>query len=146
MLIDSKQKMLDVDALLMIAAKETNSPYPPATSYAAIVKEMNIKGTSSYRNGNTIFILHHAKGRIGTFRALNADTAKNYLENSKDFIKAAYDLGFDILYTKFSDARLLNLFKMISKNPPRQEMGYKVNKLKDGYGVTVKLGPKREGK
>lgn len=145
MLTDSNKKMLDIDALLMIAAKETKTPYPPATLYAAIVKEMNIKGTSSYRQGNTLFILHHAKGRIGTFRALNADTAKNYLENSKKFIKDVYELGFDIIYSKFSDERLLNLFKMISRNPPRKEMGYKIDKLKDGYALTVKLGPKRGG-
>lgn len=146
MLVDSKKQMLDEDSILMISAEETKSPYPPATLYASIVKEMNLEGTSTFRYGNTLFIVHHAKDRIGIFRALNADVARNYLENSFNFIKDAYDLGFDILYSKFSDERILGIFKMISKNPPREGMGYRAEKLKDGFGVTVKVGPSRGAK
>lgn len=143
MLVDSKKKQLGEQAILMIAAEETKSKYSAAQVYAALIKEMNMRGTTTYRAGNTIFMMHHAKGRIGTFRALNADTARNYLENSYEFIQAAYQMGFDILMTEFEDPTIINIFKAISRNPPQEQMGYKAEKTNAGYRVTVKLGPTR---
>ena len=143
MLTDSKKKKLSSDAVLMIAAQQTKSKYSAEQVYAALVKEMNMEGTSTYREGNTVFLMHHAKGRIGTFRALNADTARNYLDNSYTFIKDAYDMGFDILVSDFQDPTIMNLFKGISRNPPREGMGYRAERAKDGFRVTVKLGPTR---
>jgi len=145
MLVDSKEKQLGEQALLMVAAQETKSKYSAAQVYAAIVGEMNLRGTTTYRAGNTIFVIHHAEGRVGIFRALNADTARNYLENSYEFIQAAYEMGFDTLVTTFEDPTILNIFKAISRNPPREQMGYRAEKTPDGYRVTVKIGPKREG-
>lgn len=130
----------------MIAAQETKSPYPASTVYAAMLKEMNMEGTSILRDGNTVFIIHHAEGRTGVFRALNADTARNYLENSYAFIQAAYKMGFDILVSDFEDPTIMNIFKAISRNPPREEMGYRAERTETGFRVTVKLGPKRADK
>ena len=127
----------------MIAAQETKSPHPASTIYAALVKEMNMEGTSIVRDGNTLFIIHNAEGRVGVFRALNADTARNYLENSYAFIQAAYKMGFDTLVSEFEDPTIFNIFKAISRNPPQEGMGYKAERTKTGFRVTVKLGPKR---
>jgi hypothetical protein len=146
MLVDSKNKQLSSESILMIAAQQTKSPYSPEQVYAALVKEMNLKGTSTYREGNTVFLMHHAKGRIGTFRALNADTARNYLENSRTFIQDAYKMGFDILVSDFQDPTIMNIFKGISRNPPQEGMGYRAQKTKTGFRVTVKLGPARPDK
>ena len=146
MLVNSKEKQLGEQAILMIAAQETKSKYSAAQVYVALIKEMNLRGTSTYKAGNTLFIMHHAKGRVGTFRALNADTARNYLENSYEFIQAAYKMGFDTLMTTFEDPTIINIFKAISRNPPQEGMGYKAEKLEGGYRVTVKLGPKRGDK
>lgn len=146
MLVDSKKKMLKEEAVLMVAAESTKSKYPAATVLAALVEEMNTYGTTCYRAGNTIFVMHHAKDRIGFFRALNADTARNYLENSYEWVQAAYKMGFDTMVTDFEDPTILNVFKAISRRPPQEGMGYKAEKTKDGYRVTLKLGPKREGK
>jgi hypothetical protein len=146
MLVDSKKKELSSEAILMIAAQQTKSPYSPEQVYAALVKEMNLEGTSTYREGNTVFLMHHAKGRIGTFRALNADTARNYLDNSYQFIQDAYKMGFDILVSDFKDPTIMNIFKGISRNPPQEGMGYRAERTKDGFRVTVKLGPARPDK
>ena len=127
----------------MIAAQQTKSKYSAEQVYASLVKEMNMEGTSTYRQGNTVFLMHHAKGRIGTFRALNADTARNYLDNSYQFIQDAYKMGFDILVSDFKDPTIMNIFKGISRNPPQEGMGYRAEKTKDGFRVTVKLGPAR---
>jgi hypothetical protein len=143
MLTDSKKKELSVEAILMIAAQQTKSRYSAQQVYASLVKEMNMEGTSVYREGNTLFIMHHAKGRIGVFRALNADTARNYLDNSYTFIQDAYKMGFDILVSDFEDPTIMNIFKGISRNPPQEGMGYRAEKTKRGFRVTVKLGPAR---
>ena len=127
----------------MIAAQETKSPHPASTIYAALVQEMNMEGTSIVRDGNTLFIIHNAEGRVGVFRALNADTARNYLENSYAFIQGAYKMGFDTLVSEFEDPTIMNIFKAISRNPPQEGMGYKAERTKTGFRVTVKLGPKR---
>jgi hypothetical protein len=142
MLVDSKKKELSVEAILMIAAQETKSPHPASSIYAAMVKEMNVLGTSVFREGNTLFIIHVGDGRTGVFRALNADTARNYLENSYSFIQGAYKLGFDVLVSEFEDPTIFNIFKAISRNPPQEGMGYRAERTKTGFRVTVKLGPK----
>ena len=146
MLTDSKKKELSSEAVLMIAAQQTKSKYSAEQVYAALVKEMNMEGTSTYREGNTVFLMHHAKGRIGTFRALNADTARNYLDNSYQFIQDAYKMGFDILVSDFEDPTIMNIFKGISRNPPQEGMGYRAEKTERGFRVTVKLGPARPDK
>jgi len=143
MLVDSKKKELSVEAILMIAAQETKSPHPASTVFAAMVKEMNMPGTSLVRDGNTIFVIHVGEGRVGFFRALNADTARNYLESSYAFIQGAYKMGFDTLVSEFEDPTIMNIFKAISRNPPQEGMGYKAERTKRGFRVTVKLGPKR---
>ena len=68
MLVDSKKKQLGEQAILLIAAEETKSKYSAAQVYAAIVKEMNLRGTTVYRAGNTLFIMHQqiAFGNTGT--------------------------------------------------------------------------------
>jgi hypothetical protein len=143
MLVDSKKKELGVEAILMIAAQETKSPHPASTVFAAMVKEMNMPGTSVIRDGNTLFVVHVGDGRVGFFRALNADTARNYLESSYAFIQGAYKMGFDTLVSEFEDPTIMNIFKAISRNPPQEGMGYKAERTKRGFRVTVKLGPKR---
>jgi len=143
MLVDSKKKELGTEAILMIAAQETKSPHPASTVYAALIKEMNMPGTSIVRDGNTLFIIHKAQGRVGFFRALNADTARNYLESSYAFIQGAYKMGFDTLVSEFEDPTIMNIFKAISRNPPQEGMGYKAERTSNGFRVTVKLGPKR---
>jgi hypothetical protein len=143
MLVDSKKQKLGEQAILMIAAQETKSPHPASTVYAALVKEMNMFGVSTVRDGNTLFIIHSVEGRVGYFRALNADTPRNYLENSYAFIQGAYKMGFDTLVSDFEDPTILNIFKAISRNPPQEDMGYRAEKTDKGFRVTVKLGPKR---
>ena len=154
MLVDSKQKTLNPQGIISNAAKEIKSKYPPATVLASIVEETKMPGTILMRQGNTLFVVHKAKNRYAAFRALNADTAQNYLNNSVLFAKAMYMAGFDVMVTEFEDPTLLNIFKYVEKNRNKINpdvngkpvMGFATQKTKDGgYRVTVVLGPKREG-
>lgn len=143
-LVDSQQQELSVEEILDIANWSSPEPYETPRFIAMINAELQMPNTLFIRQGNTLFIIHKAAPGAGFFRALNADTARNYLQNSMEFIKACYKMGFDTMATQFTDPSLLNIFRFISQNPPIEGMGYQVQRTEDGgFYVTVKTGPKR---
>jgi hypothetical protein len=109
------------------------------------------------RQGNTLYIVHKGENRTALYRALNADTADNFLENGVMYAKAMYMAGFDVMVTQFEDPILLKIFPFMKKNRARinkdmdgkPTMGYAVQNVeKNGvkeYRVTTVLGPRREG-
>lgn len=165
--VDSRQKMLSVDEILTMAAKNTGIKAPISEIIKKFTTELSIPKTWKFRHGNTIFIIHPSDERPhwGVFRALNADTARNYLESSRLFTKKAYDDGYDFLVTQFEDETILNIFKAIARNPMNPDMGYVVHRLKpqknpskitlpsesvipklnSGYQVTLQCGTPRKG-
>jgi len=148
MLVDSKTKKLTVPEIVAIATKQTQSEYPAPAVMASIIAELREPQTYSILEGNTLFIIHKGKGRNGMFRALNADTPQNYLNNSLVFSSAAYKLGFDNLITQFRDKSLLNIFRFVEKNSGEvnPNMGFNVRKTENGdFVVSIKLGPERAG-
>lgn len=143
-LVDSKQQMLPVNQIVTIAVDNMNSEFPPDAVIQGITAEYQQKGALPMRYGNTLFLCHKGKDKTGFFRALNADTARNYVENGNKWVKEAYDIGFDFMVTRFEDPTILNVFKAISRRPPRPNMGYQASKLKDGQiQVVLQLGPSR---
>ena len=143
MIVDSKQQMLQVDALLQAAAENTQSEYPVEMVFAAFTKEAQMPNSKFLRYGNTIFIIHGDLQRpgIGSFRALNADTAQNFLQSSYQFVIDAYKAGYYMIITKFRDQNLINIFKIIQRNPPNPGMGFDVKTGADGqYVVRLMLG------
>lgn len=148
MVVDSNEQMLEVGQILEIAAEQSGSKYPPEIVLAAFVKEVEMPGNKFLRYGNTIFVIdgNEKKPGTGMFRALNADTAENFLNASYQFVEDAYNAGFYLLVTQFYDQSLLNIFRIISQDPPREGMGYKVQMMQDGgYQVSLQLGPQQEG-
>ena len=144
--VDSKQQKLDANQIVVIAAQNTKSPYPSTTVLGMLLKEAQAPGVSLLRYGNTLYIIHPNpnKKSTGSFRALNADTAENFLQSGYEFVKDAYEKGFDVLQTTFQDESILNIFRTISKKPPQEGMGYSVRRTKsDGFHVMLKLGPAR---
>ena len=143
MFVDSKTQMLDQMQLLKIAFENSRTPYTTEEAIAAVVAESRMPNCVMMRQGNTIFIIHYVpkQKNEGMFRALNADTPANYLQNSLEFIKAAGLAGFTTLVSQFQDPALLQIFKYISRKPPFPKMGYAVQEMKGGgYQVTVNLG------
>lgn len=144
--VDSKQRMLPSSELLEIAAANQEADVPPRAVLAGIKAELKQPGTLPLRYGNTIFIVHKGKERTGFFRALNADVPRNYLDNSFRFAKEIYDLGFDFLVTQYTDPAINNIFKAISRKPPREGMGFQSQKMEGGlYQSIFKAGPERKG-
>lgn len=144
--IDSKQQELTDSQIITQAAMETKSPYSSAVVLGMFDKEMRMPNAVAVRYGNTIFVVHQGKTnkRRGTFRALNADTAQNYLNAGRQFVIEAYKAGYDVLVTEFFDESILNIFRTISKNPPNPDMGYRAMKKQNGeFRVVLQLGTPR---
>lgn len=144
MVVDSKEQMLPPDQIILIGSEQTKSEIPDEMVIAMFYKEAQMPGNRMLRYGNTIFVIDENEKKPGTgmFRALNADTAPNFLESSFQFIDKAYEMGFWFLVTQFRDQSLINIFRTIAKNPPREQMGYKVQMTGDGgYQVSLQLGP-----
>jgi hypothetical protein len=136
-MVDSQQQELGTDMIVKIAAENTRSPYPFKKVYMLFVAELGMPEAKLYKFGNTIFVVHPSqeKPSFGIFRALNADVAQNYLNNSKQFIDQAIADGFTGLQTTFSDPSILNIFQMIAREEQQAQnpnMGYKTYKDKEG--------------
>lgn len=145
-MVDSQKRELSVEDIVAIAAMNTDSAITGGNAMQAINVELNMPDTLFLRQGNTLFIIHKAAPGVGWFRGINADTATNFMNNSMEFIKACYKMGFDTMATKFTDPTLLSIFRYIAKNPPNDQMGYNVRRTSRGeYFVTVKTGPARKG-
>ena len=144
-MVDSQQQELDVDDIIGIAGMNTGADVDFQTLKAAITAELNMPNTLFLRQGNTLFIIHKADVGVGWFRALNADTAPNFLQNSMEFIKACNKMGFDTMATNFSDPTILGVFRYISQNPPFEGMGYQAQQTDDGeFYVTINTGKRGE--
>jgi hypothetical protein len=144
-MVDSREKELSVEDIIGIAGMNTDAGVQVGQLIQMINAELQMPDTLFLRQGNTLFIIHKAEPRVGFFRALNADTANNFLQNGTEFIKACYKMGFDTMATQFDDPTLLSIFRYISQNPPNPDMGYQVEKTEDGgFYVTVQCGPRRE--
>jgi hypothetical protein len=142
-LVSSQERELTPEQIIQIAIANTNDIYPPLEAFERIKAELQVPNTLFIRQGNTLFIVHKAKPGIGLFRALNADDPRQFIMNSYEFIIAASRMGFDTMVTEFEDPGLLPLFRIISRNPPNDNMGYKSEQLKDGsFRVTIATGYK----
>jgi hypothetical protein len=147
-MIDSRHQELSNEEIVQIAAQNTGSQYSPEQVLAALLAETRAPETLTLRQGNTLFVIHRSKKdpSVAVFRALNADTAPNYLENSFIFTETMKSMGFRAMVSTFYDPTILNIFKYISRNPPFPGMGYKVQRTKDnGFYVTVNLGSQPGG-
>jgi len=146
--VDSKKKKLSEEEIVKIAAKETGGKYTADQIKASLSVEAFKMKALMMREGNTIFVVHQAPtdGTIGQFRAINADTIPNYLQNSLTFTKAIGLAGFKTLVTQFADKSLLNIFHYVKRHAPFPNMGFSIQKAPNGeYVVTVNLGTVRKG-
>ena len=143
-MVDSTQQELTPEDIICIASINTDSTVDAGTAVQRIAAELQMPDTLFIRQGNTLFIIHKSAPRIGWFRALNADTANNFLDNSVMFTRACYDMGFDTIAMNFTDPTIFGILRYIANNPPNPQMGYQVQRTNGGsFYATIKLGPKR---
>jgi hypothetical protein len=144
--IDSKMQMLNEDEIIGISAQETNSPYSPEQIKAAILAETSELGALIIREGNTFFIINPTnRPDIVMFRALNADTIQNYIDNSIKAARALSEKGIKLLIVDFEDETILRILKAIGNGAGNSGMGtpgsgYSIKRTSNGgYRAVVKI-------
>jgi hypothetical protein len=146
--VDSKTRVLDAKEIVENATDSSGGKYSQDQVNAAVLAEANMPNAIPMREGNTMYIIHFVPERRdqGVLRVLNADTATNYVNNTRQFLKAAGLMGFRVLVVFFETPEPLTLFKKIMRDPPFTGMGYTVEKSKDGrYRATINMGNTGKG-
>lgn len=147
--VDSKHQELDNDEIISIAAQDTGSPYSPEQVKASLVAETHEAGAIIMRQGNTLYVvLKNPKNpKEAFFRALNADTAQNYVDNTVMFLKAIHATGIERLITQFQNPSLLSIVKKIVRIKPIPTMQLpEISKVDENTTqVIIDLGPKAKG-
>jgi len=140
--VDSKQQKLNMGEILLTYLGTTEQPYPAKVMMTAILDELHQPSVKTKQIGNTLFEVIMGDGDQAFFKAFNADTGPNFVDNSKQFVVwAKRVLGLNILVTEFQDPALKQLFKIISMNPPMPDMGYKAyNTENGGTRIVLNLG------
>lgn len=142
--VDSRRQQLNSERIIEVAAANAQTGRPMKQVKEMLLIEFALPNVWKLQIGNTIFIVHRANKSSGYFRAINADTAPNFLQNIKAFMQAAYQVGFDVVVTQTGDKELMNLIRVIFRMPP-QGTGYMVQRTKDGGSqLIIKVGPSRE--
>ena len=140
-MVDSRERKLNSAEIVHIALENTRSKHSPGVAFPAILTEMSQPNTDVKQIGNTIFILHKGDNGQGFFKALNADTANNFLQSSRQYVVYTKKSGMNTLVTDFEDKAISTLFHAIAKNPPMPGMGFKEYKTSNGgFRIVLNLG------
>lgn len=145
--IDSQNRRLTLQDIVKIAAENTKSKYSFNQVYLSIMKELTLPNSIVMQLGNTVFVTHRSKTdpRYAAMRALNADTAQNYLTNAEQYANIIYNkYGIDVIVSHYEDPTLNKIFEYVGRNKPAN-MGFHIIRSKDKsqYVATAKLGPPR---
>jgi hypothetical protein len=140
--INSKQQHLNSAGVISDWLKHNPQPHPPQVMMAGILQELSDPSVKTKQFGNTLFEVMPGKDGQAFFKAFNADSGPNFVDNSKLFcVWARRVLGLKTLVTEFSDPSLERLFKIISMNPPIPKMGYQVFHMSNGSTrIALNLG------
>jgi hypothetical protein len=139
---DSRKVKLNPAQIISVALENTQSKYPANVAMPAILTELSQPNSDVKQIGNTLFSLHKGDAGQGFFKAFNADTAPNFVQNSKEYVVyAKNDLGMNLLVTEFEDPAISTLFHVIAKNPPMEGMGFTEYKTDNGGSrIVLNLG------
>jgi hypothetical protein len=142
-LVDSKQQKLNSGQIITLWIQ--NNPdqnYETKVLMAGILHELSMPNVKTKQIGNTLFEVIMGDDKKAFFKAFNADTGGNFVDNSKTFvIWSKKVLGLNLLVTEFNDPSLERLFKIISMNPPMPDMGYQVIRMQSGATrIALNLG------
>ena len=83
MQVDSHKRKLSPKEIIETFAKDYGNGHSPNMVINSITNEIKSKQSKLMQQGNTAFLVSPAKNKTAVFRALNADTAQNYVADRK---------------------------------------------------------------
>lgn len=135
---NSKDKTLPIPEIMVGALNDMKragqlKDYPFEAVLLGTVQEGSMPNTTVEQIGNTVFITHYSDDQKEVaMRALNVDTARNYLDNAVEYIKRLSDSGVERMTSDFDDKRILQLFNSIARRPEFAHWGMKVYNKRGG--------------
>jgi hypothetical protein len=147
---NSKDKQLSTSEVIAGAVAEASRDdrlrnIPVQAALLAIVQEGAMPNTTVEQIGNTVFITHYSEDKAEVaMRALNVDTARNYLDNSLQYITKLSESGVTRMTSDFTDKRILQLFNTIARRPEFSHWGMEVRKLSSGGMRAYVVMPNKE--
>ena len=151
-LVDSKNKTIPgpeiITRVIHNMSEEELDGISPDVALIGMAKELTMEDVEPKQFGNTVFIGHYTDDKSGVYmRALNMDTAKNFVDNGEQYIKYLLDQGVDKMYSEFNGPQLLHVFKLFSKRPGTKDMIFNYFKIdEDTNGVEVIIDPSKASK
>ena len=106
---------------------------PIETALMTTIREGSMPNTTVEQFGNSVFITHYNEDKTeAAMRALTVDTARNYLDNSIEYIRNLAESGVERMTSDFDDKRILQLFKSIANREEFAHWGMKVYNKRNG--------------
>jgi hypothetical protein len=122
--VDSKKDQLSVPEIITQAVY--NLPIegvPPYAAILSIVKEGTLPNTEVKQYGNTVFITHFDEERdLAVGRALNIDTAKNFILNGEEYFRDLVRGGTKKFVAQFDQKSFATAFLAFKRKPITTEM------------------------
>jgi hypothetical protein len=142
MIVDSKTHVLNSGQIILSFLQEKPSGHPTQVMLPAIIAELNHPGVETKQFGNTLFELIAGKESNAFFKAFNADTAANFINNSKLFLVwAKHAKGMKNLVTQYSDSSITRIAQAIQMHPPMPGITAKLQHLQNGQTrLIINLG------
>lgn len=138
-MIDSKEKQLSIPEIIVQATADQNvTGLPIQTVLIAFVKEASMPNTDVDLYGNTVFITHYDKTKTKAVgRAINKDTARNFIRNGQAYMRDMYKRGVRRWSTWFNQPSFAVAFAGFRIEPTTTEMDVQILPQKDGRTIVL---------
>lgn len=122
--VDSKEKQLSIPEIVsQVAATQSKSGLPIQTILMAFVREGSMPDTEVKQYGNTVFITHFSKDKdLAVGRALNMDTAKNFVFNGTEYLRDLVRGGTRKFVAQFEQKSFATAFTILKRTPITTDM------------------------
>ena len=144
-IIDSRREKLPLPSVITQAMANADlKGVPPYAALLSIVQETSLPDCEVKQFGNTVFIGHRGKDKnkhavVG--RALNVDTAKNFIANGLEYFKHLQSSGVTDYYTWFDNPSFASAFKLFERYPISEDTRVDVTPTPSGkYNVHLHFG------
>jgi hypothetical protein len=141
--VDSKDRFLSAPEILLIAAEEfNNTEYPAYAVAAGLAEELTLPSADYVQIGNTVFIGHVMEERpdIMAGRALNADTAHNFVKSGLTYLAYLQNKKIKYYQTTFTPKSYLAAFQYWHNKTKNTDTEIAVTDGPDGYRGYITIG------
>ena len=138
--VDSKKDQLSIPEIITQAVYNTPvEGVPPYAAILSIIKEGTMPNAEVKQYGNTVFITHFSEDRdLAVGRALNVDTAKNFIINGEEYFRDLVRGGTKKFVAQFKQRSFATAFMAFKRKPITTDMKMWMEDTDDG-GTQVRI-------